>query len=105
VLEIPQLLAVFGVFGLLALTLVWLRRRGVVQMTPRIPLRLGTRRKQGQGKVLQRLDALQLSPTHALNLVRMGERAILIGTSPDGFYLVESSSWKTLESQLPEHDV
>jgi flagellar biogenesis protein FliO len=88
VLEIlPQLLAVLGVFGLLGFTLWWLRRRGMVSMN----------RKTGKQKFLKRVDALQLSPTHALSLVRMGERAVLIGTSPAGFYLVESTPWKALE--------
>lgn len=84
---LPQLLAVLGVFGLLGLTLWWLRRRGMVSI----------RRKPSAQKLLIRVDALQLSPTHALSLVRMGERAILIGTSPAGFHLVESSPWKSVE--------
>jgi len=105
VLEIPQLLAVLGVFGLLGLTLIWLRRRGMVQGTQRVSVPWLSGRKQRPAKVLQRVDALQLSPSHVLSLVRMGERAILIGTSPSGFYLVESSAWKTLEPKLPEHDI
>jgi flagellar biogenesis protein FliO len=88
----PQLLAILGVFGLLGLTLWFLRRRGMVSIT----------RKTSPNKLLKRVDALQLSPTHALSLVRMGERAILIGTSPAGFYLVESSPWKALEGGQPE---
>jgi hypothetical protein len=32
----------------------------------------------------------------------MGDRAILIGTSPAGFHLVESAPWKTLEAVSPE---
>jgi Flagellar biosynthesis protein, FliO len=102
VLEIlPQLLAVLAVFGLLGATLWWLRRRGAVQLAPTLPFRLSGR-KSGPDKLLQRVEALQLSPTHALNLVRLGDRAILVGTSPAGFYLVESSSWKTLVPQKSE---
>lgn len=97
---LPQLCAVLGVFALLGLTLWWLRKRGALQMGAIVPFRsmsgLGGNRK----KVLERLDALQLSPTHSLNLVRMADRAILIGTSPSGFYLVESGSWKTLQTQI-----
>lgn len=89
---LPQLLAVLGVFGLLGLTLWWLRRRGMVAIS----------RKSSSHKLLKRVDALQLSPTHALNLVRMGERAILIGTSPAGFCLIESSPWKALDAGEPE---
>jgi flagellar biogenesis protein FliO len=94
---LPQLLAILGVFALLGLTLWWLKRRGVVQIAP-MPFRMSAS-KGTHPKMLQRVDALQLSPTHSLNLVRMADRAILIGISPGGFYLVESSSWKTLETQ------
>jgi flagellar biogenesis protein FliO len=89
---LPQLLAVLGVFGLLGVALWWLRRRGMVSIT----------RKSSANKLLSRVDALQLSPTHALSLVRMGDRAILIGTSPSGFHLVESSPWKAIEGGRTE---
>lgn len=85
---LPQLAAVLGVFALLGLTLWWLRRRGMVTLT----------RRTSPHQLLQRVDGLQLSPTHSLSLVRMGERAILIGTSPAGFYLIESTPWKGLEA-------
>jgi flagellar biogenesis protein FliO len=96
---LPQLAAVLGVFALLGFTLWWLRKRGAVQGAPLLSFGLSSSRGRGQGKMLQRVDALQLSPTHSLSLVRMADRAILIGTSPAGFYLVESSSWKTLQAQ------
>jgi flagellar biogenesis protein FliO len=96
---LPQLLAVLAVFVLLGLTLWWLRRRGVVQAGSFVPLRFSGLRNRTQPKMLQRIDALQLSPTHSLSLIKMADRAILVGTSPAGFYLVESSSWKTLQSQ------
>ena len=95
---LPQLLAVLGVFGLLGLMLWWLRRRGAVQIA-RMPFRLPARDKGTHPRMLERVDALQLSPTHSLNLIRMADRAILVGISPGGFYLVESSSWKTLEAK------
>lgn len=98
---LPQLLAVLGVFGLLGATLWWLKRRGAMQVAPGLPFGLSNR-KSNPDKLLQRVEALQLSPTHALSLVRMGDRAVLIGTSPAGFYLVESSSWKTLTPQSGE---
>jgi hypothetical protein len=77
----------------------------MARLAPRVQLPWTFGRKHGPAKVLQRIDALQLSPTHALSLVRMGDRAILIGTSPSGFHLVESSSWKTLETQLPGNEI
>jgi hypothetical protein len=103
--DIPQLLGILGVFGLLGLTIIWLRRRGMVQVASRLQLPWVSGRTHGPAKLLQRIDALQLSPTHVLSLVRMGDRAILIGTCPSGFHLVESSSWKTLEAQLPQNHI
>ena len=67
-----------------------------MQIAPIVPFRTG--RDKARPQILQRIDSLRLSPTHSLNLVRMADRAILIGTSPGGFYLVESSPWKTLEN-------
>jgi flagellar biogenesis protein FliO len=89
---LPQLLAVLGVFGLLGATLWWLRRRGMVSL----------RHRPSRARLLTCADALQLSPTHALSLVRMGDRAILIGTSPAGFCLIESSQWKSVEGTQTE---
>lgn len=96
---LPQIGAVLAVFALLGLTLMWLRKRGAVQFSPRIPFRLpggGT----SKSRLLEQVDRLQLSPTHSLNAVRMGDRVILIGTSPSGFYLVESSPWKSVQPHL-----
>lgn len=95
---LPQLLAVLGVFSLLGLTLWWLRRRAAGRSAP-LSFRISKRGKSVYPKMLERVDALQLSPTHSLNLIRMADRAILVGISPSGFYLVESSPWKTLEAQ------
>ncbi len=96
---LPQLTAVLGVFAILGVTLWWLRKRGALQMSPLASFRPVSSRLTGRNKILERVDALQLSPTHSLSLVKMADRAILIGTSPAGFYLVESSSWKTVEQQ------
>ena len=94
---VPQLLAVLFVFALLGGSLWWLKRRGAAQISPMLPFRTGRDRTRTQ--MLERVDTLRLSPTHSLNLVRMANRAILIGTSPAGFHLVESTPWKTLEQQ------
>jgi hypothetical protein len=97
---LPQLSAVLAVFVLLGVTLWWLRKRGALQFNAKFPFRLPVMRNARQRKVLEHVDALKLSPTHSLNMVKMGDRAILIGTSPGGFYLVESSSWKALQAQM-----
>lgn len=95
---VPQIGAVLAVFALLGLTLWWLRKRGVAQISPRLPFRIGAS-APARGQLLQQIDRLQLSPTHSLSAVRMGERLILIGTSPSGFCLVESSPWKPVHAQ------
>ena len=96
---LPQLLVILAVFALLGVTLWWLRRNGSLQLRSCLPPRFSGARPHG--RILTRIEALQLSPTHSLNLVRLGDRAILIGASPAGFHLVESTSWKTLEAQTP----
>lgn len=99
------LFGVLLVFALLGFTLWWLKRRGTVQMMASRSFRLLPKGKAKGHKILQRIDALPLSPTHSLNLVRMADRAILIGISPSGFYLVESSPWKNLETQMAEQQL
>ena len=96
---LPQLLAVLAVFGLLGLTLWWLKRNGAIQLRACLPPRFSGARGRSQTRLLDRVEALQLTPTHSLSLIRLADRAILIGTSPTGFHLVESTSWKTLEGQ------
>lgn len=99
---LPQLLAILAVFALLGLTLWWLRRNGMVQLRSCLPARFSTAGGRSQSRLLGRVEALQLTPTHSLSLIRLADRAILIGTSPAGFHLVESTSWKTLENQARE---
>jgi flagellar biogenesis protein FliO len=99
---LPQLLAILAVFALLGLTLWWLKRNGAIQLRSYLPQRFSTSGARSQTRLLGRVEALQLTPTHSLSLIRLADRAILIGTSPAGFHLVESTSWKTLEAQAKE---
>ncbi len=80
-----QLISVASVFGLLALTLWWLKRRGQI----RIPL--GGHRGRGHG-MLEKLERLSLSPQHTLHLVRVGDRTVLLMIHASGCTLLESSS-------------
>ena len=96
---IPQLLAVIAVFSLLGITMWWLKKKGLLQVPSSSYASIKSGRPRG---ILQRVETVRLSPTHSLNLVRMGDRAVLIGTSSAGFYLVESSSWKVLKAQSDE---
>lgn len=54
------------------------------------------RHARGGERLLDRVVGLQLSPTHSLSLIRMADRGILIGISPAGFCLIESSPWKSI---------
>jgi len=95
---LPQLSGIIAVFALLAFTLWFLKKKGAVRIVSFLPFRLSARRPRGGERLLERIDGLQLSPTHSLSLIRMDDRAILIGISPGGFCLVESSPWKPLPS-------
>jgi flagellar biogenesis protein FliO len=99
---LPQFAAVLVVFAVLGLTLWWLRKRGALQLNSKLPFRFPMKPSGRRGKILEHLDTLPLSSTHSLNVVKMADRVILVGTSPSGFYLVESSSWKSLQSQMQE---
>ena len=73
--------ALAGVLAVLAAALWWLRKKGVVRFRPhahRVPRRL------------QSIERLALSPHHALHLVRLDDRAILVAQSPSGLVLLEN---------------
>jgi len=71
--------AVAGVLAVLAAALWWLRKKGA-RFRPHA--RRATRR-------LQSMERLTLSPHHALHLVRLDDRAILVAQSPTGLALLE----------------
>jgi flagellar biogenesis protein FliO len=79
--ELGQIAAVAGVLLLLALTLWFLRRRGI---GGRLPARAGSARR------LQCLERLPLGPHHTLYLIRWGETSLLVASSPGGCSLVGS---------------
>jgi flagellar protein FliO/FliZ len=85
---VRQLGAVALVLGLLSGALWALRRRSLAGMPAVRP----------KGRRLQRVERLALGPHHALELVRMGDRALLVAAHPSGCSLLESFSWRELES-------
>ncbi len=89
---LQQILAVLAVFGLLGGSLWWLKGRGMAHVKG-ISGRTGT-------KFLERVERLPLSPNTALHLIRMGDRAILIASSPTGCQVVESSPWAHVDSGI-----
>ena len=83
-------MAVGGVLLLLAASLWWLRRKGFAQF--------GIRSARGRGKrSLEAVERLALGPQHALHLVRLSGRGLLVGTSPAGCAVLESFDWATVE--------
>jgi flagellar biosynthetic protein FliO len=78
-----QLMAVVMVLGMLCALLWVLKRRGFV----RIPFRKDAR--PGQPR-LEVIDRLALTPQHSLHLIRLADRTLLVGLSPNGCNLLES---------------
>ena len=84
-----QFLAGALVLALLGATL-WVLRRGTV-------LRLGlSRASRRKVSVMELQDRLALSPQHALHLVRVGDRAVLVAVHSGGCALLESRPWHDL---------
>ncbi len=90
---LQQTLAVLAVFGVLGVSLWWLRRRGIANIA------LATSKKKSG--VLSQIERLPLSPTHSLHLVRMADRAILVASWPGGCQAIESSSWNEMAKSQP----
>ena len=79
-----QSLMVLIVLGLLCGALWALKRKGWV--------RTGLRRKREEGTPrLEVIDRLPLTQHHSLHLVRLADRTLLIGLSPNGCNLLESA--------------
>jgi flagellar biosynthetic protein FliO len=78
-----QLLAVVMVLGMLCALLWVLKRRGFV----RTPFRKDSH--PGQPR-LEVIDRLLLTPQHSLHLIRLADRTLLVGLSPNGCNLLES---------------
>jgi flagellar biogenesis protein FliO len=83
-----QIAAVAGVLFLLVATLWWLRRRGFAGV--RVGRRPARRR-------LECLERLPLSPQHTLHLVRLGDAALLVASSPAGCSLIGNFSSGQIE--------
>ena len=83
-----QLAAVGAVLALLAATLWWLRRRGFsAALSTKVPA----------GRRLERLERLSLGPQHTLHLVRVGDMALLLASTPAGCALVQSLPCREME--------
>jgi flagellar biosynthetic protein FliO len=89
-MEFFQELASVGVvLCLLAATLWWLRRRGFAAILPV---------KRSVGRRLECLERLSLGPQHTLHLVRVGDTALLLASTPAGCALVQSLPFRDAEA-------
>jgi len=83
-----QIAAVAGVLFLLVATLWWLRRRGFAGAGPAFG---------PPARRLECLERLPLSPQHTLHLVRLGDAALLVASSPAGCSLIGNFSSGQIE--------
>jgi len=78
-----QIAMVLLVFGLLGGLLWFAKRRGFASLP------LGSRRG-GSGRRLEVLERVPLTPQHALHLVRVSDRTVLIATAPSSCTLLDA---------------
>lgn len=90
-----QFVIVLAVLGLLCGALWVLKRKGWV--------RTGVRRREDGLPRLEVIDRLPLTPQHSLHLVRLADRTLLIGLSPNGCNLLESCQGALPPSPGREH--
>ena len=85
-----QLAAVGVVFGFLSAAFWLLRRRGFAPLTV-------SRGARGRRR-LERVERLALGPQHAVELIRLGDRALLVAAHPAGCSLIASYEWRELNT-------
>jgi flagellar biogenesis protein FliO len=92
-----DLMAVLLVFGVLGGALWALRRAGAVRWR-------GPGRTRTRGRV-ELVERVALGPQHALHLVRLGTRALLIASHAGGCTLVESVPWQECQAAPPREEL
>jgi flagellar biosynthetic protein FliO len=90
-----QLIIVAVILGGLCAAMWFLKRKGWARTT--------IRRSRGDGQPrLEVIDRLSLTPNHSLHLVRLADRTLLVGVSPNGCNLLECPPAPALSSLGPE---
>jgi flagellar biosynthetic protein FliO len=82
-----QVAAVALVLGLLAALLWRIRRGGFATL---VAVRPGVRR-------IQAVERVALGPSQSLHLIRVGDRGLLVASSPSGCALLHSVPWQECE--------
>ncbi|HLW76390.1 MAG TPA: flagellar biosynthetic protein FliO [Bryobacteraceae bacterium] len=92
-----QLFVIFVVLGGLCALVWWLKRKGLAYS--RVPF--ARRASANRGPRLEVIDRLALTPHHSLHLVKLADRTLLIGLSPNGCNLLETGKGEaTLGQEL-----
>jgi flagellar biosynthetic protein FliO len=91
-----QLWVVVIVLGILSAALWFLKRKGWAQSSLRPTGEDGRPR-------LEVVDRLPLTPQHSLHLIRLADRTLLIGLSPNGCNLLESTPSGIVSASAVDH--
>lgn len=90
-----QIFAIVLVFGLLGAAVWALRRRGSG------PLRLGWPQVR-PAKSISSIERLSLTPQHAVHLIHIGGRELLIATHPNGLTLLTETHSSLTKDNSPD---
>ena len=89
--QIAMILAVFALLG----GLLWmLKKRGIATLP------LGSR--SANSRRLEVMERITLTPQHALHLVRVSGKLVLIGTAPSNCTLLDAAVSDELAAALPQ---
>ena len=91
-----QITMVLVVFALLGGLLWFLKKRGLAAL--RLPSRRG-----GSSCRMEVLERVSLSPQHALHLVRVSDRIVLIGTAPSACTLLDTPASNQVSSSAVQN--
>ena len=87
--QIAMVLLVFALLG----GLVWFtKRRGLAS--------LGSRR--GRARCLELVERVQLTPHHAIHLVRVSGKVVLVATAPSSCMVLDTSASKGLAASIQQ---
>jgi flagellar biogenesis protein FliO len=84
--QFEQLFAVAGVLMLLGGSVLFLRHKGLARFRLKA-------RGAVEGRQLQSIERLPLTPQHSLHLIRVYGRIVLIAVSPGGCSVLDGSAW------------
>ena len=101
-MELTQQIAmVLMVFALLGGLLWLLKKRGVASL-PLGPLGIG-RRRGASTRRMEVLERVPLTPQHAIHLVRVAGKVVLIGTAPSSCTILDATLPDSFPTSLPQN--